>query len=83
MVENRVSWTGAGVEGYWLLPLRPAVEIRWPESPQFAHAQTHNEAIAGVALKRLLMDFDMSCRLLAVEQLFENMGEVGHGSYTP
>jgi hypothetical protein len=83
VVENRVSRTGAGVERHWLLSLGPIVEVGWPESPQLAYTQTHDEAIASVALKCLLVDFDMSGRLLAVEQRFEDIGEVGHGSYTP
>jgi hypothetical protein len=29
------------------------------------------------------VNLDYGSRLLAVEQILENMGEVGHGSYTP
>jgi hypothetical protein len=58
-------------------------EIGRSEPPEFAHTHTDHETVAGMSLKSFRMDLYDCGRLLAIKQRFENMGEVGHGSYTP
>jgi len=58
-------------------------EIASTEPPEFTHPHTDYETVAGVSLKCFRVNLDHSCCLLTVEQRLENLGEVGHGSYTP
>lgn len=58
-------------------------EIGSAEPPELAYTQSAHNAVTCVSLKSLRVNLDYGRRLLAVEQVFENMGEVGHGSYTP